>query len=176
MSLYGLKIKPYLIVRIMRFSALFLTILFCFSSALGQTPQIIHIKKTDDSFYFFQKGKSTDTITKTKGNLFYLIVKGKVRDRLIINIENAQLLKTFNDSIYKLNFVKGIAYECLFEKNINDDSNMKSKKNKNDVTFSSEFKCLINGISSGNKNKIILRFKIKGDSGYFLENSFWFEE
>jgi len=154
----------------------FLFAIFQLSTFYSQIPQIIHVKKTDESFYFFQKGNSTDSISKTTGNTFYLIVRGKLRDRLVIDIENGQLLKTANDSIFKFHYVKGIAYECFFEKIIEGNPIEKRNKTKNKVTVTYEFKCLINGVSSEEKNKVIFRFKTKGDSEYFLENRFWFKE
>ncbi len=158
-----------------RFTLLFFAILFL-SDFYSQAPQIIHVKKTDDSFYFFQKGRSTDSISKTTGNTFYLIVRGKLRNRLVIDIENGQLLKTTNDSVFKFNYIKGIAYECFFEKIIEGNPLEKRNKAKNTVTVKYYFKCLINGVSNEEKNKVFFRFKTKGDSEYFLENKFYFRE
>ncbi len=155
---------------------LFLIAIFHLNTFYSQAPQIIRVKKTDDSFYFFQKGNSTDTLSQTKGNAFYLIVKGKLRDRLIIDVENGQLLKTANDSVFKFHYIKGITYECFFEKVIAGVPLEKRIKNKNTVTVAYEFKCLINGVSNEEKNNILFRFKTKGDSEYFLENKFYFRE
>ncbi len=148
---------------ILLFSVLFVTTLY------SQTPEVIKVKKTNTNLYFFQKGNSSDTITKTKGNLFYLIVKDTLKNRLNIFIENGQLVKTNNDSVFKLNYVKGMAYECVFVKSVTTEL-------KNKVITKYDFKCLINGVSAEESKKIIFRFRLKNEPNNLLVNTFYFKE
>jgi hypothetical protein len=159
----------------MRQNLFLFLIFFYFHTVFCQSTQVIRVKKTDNNLYFFQKGNSSDTISKNKGDLFYLLPKDKLKKILIIHIENGQLLKTHNDSIFKLNYVKGIGYEGVFERIFDlNEKPAKGPESKQALKF--EFKCLINGVSSEKQNKVVFRFKVKGEANPFLENTFYFQE
>ena len=150
---------------------------FYFHHINSQTLQTIKIKKSEETFYFFQKGNPTDTISKGKGDVFYLTVKENLKNRLIILIENGQLLKTENDSVFKLNYIKGISYECLFEKiMIKDlDAKINQRKSSDSSQYSKyEFKCLINGVSTTVQQNVVFRFKLKNELNFILENKFYY--
>lgn len=155
-------------------SILLLFTLIIFNSLLAQTPQIIRVQKSNTDLFFFQKGKETGTITKTEGNVFYLIVKDTLKDKLTIFLDNAQLLTTSNDSVFRLNYVKGMSYECVFSKTVSKKYRDMAIRPKDVIQY--EFKCLINGVSLEEINKITIKFKQKGDPNYLLENAFWYKE
>ncbi len=154
----------------------FFALLFSFCLT-AQPTQVIKVKKNDDNLYFFQKGKSTDTISKNKGDLFYLLPKTRLKKILIIHIENAQLLRTDNDSLFRVNYVKGISYECVYEKSYNlekGENEYNAKDLEKKAVYS--FKCQINGVATENKNKIVFRLKVKNEVNPFLENVFYYKE
>jgi len=147
---------------------------FCSYNLSCQNPQTIKVKKENENFYFFQKGISSDTISKNKGDLFYFVVNDKLKNNLIILIENGQFVKTGNDSIFKFNYIRGIAYECLFEKI--PEKSLGQPLDKDHVNIKYEFKCLVNGVSAEERNRISFRFKLKNEAVPFLENRFYYRE
>jgi hypothetical protein len=155
-------------------SFLFFLTIFIFTSVLAQTPQIIRVQKSNANLLFFQKGKEMDTITNTEGNVFYLIVRDTLKDKLTIFLDNAQLIRTSNDSIFRLNYIRGTAYDCVFMKTVAKKYRYMSTRPKDVIHY--EFKCLVNGASSEDNSKIIIRFKQEGDTEYLLENTFWYKE
>lgn len=72
---------------------------------------------------------------------------------MTLQLENAQLVKTSNDSLYRLTYIYGVNYECIFSK-----SNQKNKK-ENETEYA--FKCLINGASQRAANDIYIKFRIE---------------
>ncbi len=139
-------------------------------------PTVFKVKKANESFYFFQKGNAKDTISKNSGDLFYLIIKDKLKKILYIHIDNGQLLKTDNDSVFRVNYIKGIKYECFFEKILAEGPDeFPGKKNDQEKNITYNFKCMINGVSNEEKNKIVFRFKVKDEALPFLENKFFYK-
>jgi hypothetical protein len=135
----------------------------------------IKIKKEDYSLYFFQKGNKTDTISKTKGDLFYLKAGLSRRSDLLIEIENGKLLPLINDTIMQLVLMPGMNYRHRFS--TNSSSNMISEKNKSadkPLPFS-VFKTEVNGASvNQNPSQITIRFtNLRGDS-ILLKNIFFY--
>lgn len=141
---------------------LFLSVCF-FPSA--QTVNTIKVKKSSNVFYFYQKGIKKDTISKTEGNLFYLIASDSLKKHLSISVENGQLLKTANDSLYLFKYVKGMKYECVF-KPVNKQANI----------LSFEFKTLVNGVSQLSSNTIIISVTTESGKKPVLEDKFYFRE
>ncbi len=72
--------------------------------------QKIKVKREDNRFFFFQTGKKNDTIIKNKSDLFLVKFPDSLMHSLQITIENGQLIKTKNDSLYKLVPILGMKY------------------------------------------------------------------
>jgi len=119
--------------------------------------------KKDRPFLFYQQGNKTDTISKNKGDVFYLSVPDSIKENLHIHLENGQLVRTQNDSLYKLNYVPAIRYECYF---------VKSKESDNKDVYL--FKTLINGVSSESSNVIRITFKVNYKEQPLIENKFYY--
>lgn len=147
-------------------SILFLLIL---NASPAQSVEKIKFKKQNSLLYFFQKGAKSDTIVKNKSDLFYLVVPDTLKDKIIIFVDNGQLLPTPNDSIVKLNFVRGFNYESLFLPEEQSAAGADKKKQFH-------FKTLVNGTSLQPINSV--RFKIvnKKEDGVIIENVFFYHE
>ncbi|MGZ4090654.1 MAG: hypothetical protein ACXVNO_08030 [Bacteroidia bacterium] len=139
---------------------------FTYSFVSAQVPQKIKVKKQKDQVYFYQKGNKTDTITRTSGNMFYLIVSEAMKGDISVFIENGQLLKTSNDSLYTFKYVKGISYECVFKNAGEGTQNQKPKF---------EYKVLVNGVTQEAPNTVVIRLKEKDEPGFFIENRFYYK-
>lgn len=129
----------------------------------SQSPSAVKIKKYNSDFYFYQKGSRTDTISRSKGNYFYLVVNDSLKSQLSIFIENGQLIETKNDSLYKFVYVKGLSYECLFKK-------------PTDIGQKWQYEVLVNGTTPELPNKVIIRLKKREASKYLIENKFYYSE
>lgn len=90
--------------------------LFCVSSyvLLSQLPATIRVKRNSELIYFFQKDLKTDTITKNKGNLFYLFVPDSIKEFISVQTENGMLEPNKGDSLLRFNFLKGLKYELIY--------------------------------------------------------------
>lgn len=128
----------------------------------SQSPAAVKIKKYNSALYFYQKGTHTDTISKTKGNIFYLVANDSLKSQIHIFIENGQLVKTKNDSVFKFVYVKGMSYECFFLKIFNENK--------------WKFETLVNGTTSERPDKVIFRVKKRNESVYLIENKFSYLE
>lgn len=123
----------------------FLLFLFVFVATKAQkSDAVIHLKKESAYFLFFQQGKKTDTINNSQNNIFYLLIPDTLKEELSFNTENAQIARYKNDSLVKVNYLPGLKYEYLFEKEKSEnDFEKKDKKTVN--TKKGSFKSLING-------------------------------
>ncbi|MCW3075511.1 MAG: hypothetical protein JWO32_120 [Bacteroidetes bacterium] len=146
-------------------SLLFIILFICAGSLIAQKTNSIKVKKTNTSFYFFQKGNKTDTISKNKGNEFYLIVNDSLKKTLTVLIDNGQLIKTLNDSVYTFKYIRGFNYECSF----------KPKEIKSGELVQYELKTLVNGVSSQPARTIFFIFKKGAEARPFLENKFYYK-
>ncbi len=144
---------------------LFLLLFTGASKVHAQKANPIKVKKANSSFYFFQKGNNTDTISKNKGNEFYLIANDSLKKILTVFIDNGQLIKTLNDSVFVFKYVKGFAYECFF----------KAKETRPGEPIKYELKTLVNGISSIPPHTIQFAFKKGSEIKPLLENKFYFK-
>jgi hypothetical protein len=137
--------------------------LFSFLSVacLAQVADPIKVKKEKNIYLFYQAGTQTDTLTTSSGNLFYLVVSDSLKPFVSLQIENAQLVKTSKDSVYKLVYIYGLNYEGSYQKRNN---------HKHEDAY--EFRCLVNGASTRNKNEIYIRFKIEVRPGSLWEKKF----
>jgi len=167
-----------------RSSRLFLIFLglICFQNYKSQIPLTIKVKKLPGDIYFFQKGESSDTITKNQHDLFYLLVPDSVKKNISVLVENGQFVITENDSIVKLNYMQGLKYESLYVKpdilNPTLNTSPKKKNNtlqKNNDHVKREFKTFINGTSVYQLNKILIQLYNKKTGKIFLENIFYYK-
>lgn len=136
----------------------------CADISNAQVEQKIRFKKEQGFIYFFQKDQYSDTIKTGKGEVFYLIVPDSIKPFISIQVDNAQLLKTENDSLVKINYVKGFNYESLF---IASEPDKRKRKNF-------EFRTLVNGVSAVAPDRIEIKFIDKREKNVLLKNMFYF--
>lgn len=136
--------------------------------SFGQEPPTIKVKKINSNVYFFPKNAPGDTIIKNKTDLFYLVVSDLIKSKTTIYVENGTFSRTDNDSIYKLNYISGISYECVFYK-----TTITNKKGE--VKNGYEFKSQINGTSGQPKNQVLVYFKYESEVKPFIENRFYYK-
>jgi hypothetical protein len=151
----------------------FLYILFIFfgftNSAFTQKEDKIRFKKNSSLIYFFQKDVYRDTLQKGLSDVFYLIVPDSLKPYLSIQVDNAQLLKTENDSLVTVKYVKGFDYESIF---IPTEQNTRVKAKQKSV----EFKTLVNGVSEVSPDRIEITFIDKRQKNVLLKNVFYSKE
>lgn len=70
----------------------------------------VKVKKEDNRFIFFQLGAKTDTIVKNKSDQFILHLPDSLKNNIGIFLSNGQLVKTNQDSIYRLRPIPGMKY------------------------------------------------------------------
>lgn len=134
----------------------------------AQKEDKIRFKKSASLIYFFQKDAYRDTLQKGLGDVFYLIVPDSLKPYLSIQLDNAQLLKTENDSLVKVNYVKGFNYESIYIPMA--QSTQVNAKQKN-----VEFKTLVNGVSAVSPDRIEIKFIDKRQKNVLLKNVFYFK-
>lgn len=81
--------------------------MICLSSGAQQK---IKIKKVDNTFLFLQAGTKNDTVIKNQTDLFRIHFPDSARHQLVIHIQNAQFMKTKNDSLFRLAYIPGMKY------------------------------------------------------------------
>jgi hypothetical protein len=118
--------------------------------------------KVKKQLQFYQLGKICDTVSAGKGDLFYLSVPDSLKKQVSVLIENGKLDLVKNDSLVKLSYLPGLRYEGLF---VSKDSNPESPF---------VFKSLINGISTTEKKKILIRIVNKKKDKALLEKEYYF--
>jgi hypothetical protein len=136
----------------------------------AQNTQVIKVRKINNSFFFFQKGNSNDSIISNSTNEFYLLVNDSLKKHLVVHVENGQLLSTSNDSLVKLNYMKALKYECFYSELKN--SGPASSDKKRDF----KFETLINGVSTFTDKKIRIKIFDKRYDKLLLENIFYYRE
>lgn len=150
----------------------FLNIFLCLCIGILQIPaQIqnkISFKKNSNFIYFFQKGNYEDTLTNSQGTVFYLLVPDSLKPYVSIQVENAQLLKTNQDSLVEVKYMKGMNYESIY---ILDEVPSKAKKTKQPF----EFKTLVNGVNTRRPEEIEIQFVDKREKNVLLKNTFYFK-
>lgn len=142
----------------------FFFFLFLFSSVLTKGQESFKVRKQGE-LVFYQKGIKRETIDAREGTLFYLRVPAELQPKVLIHIDNAQLI-SINDTIFKLRFVRGVKYECAYV--LNDESDKTKQKR--------EYKVMINGSSDFEKNKIRITFVDDERKETLLENIFQYKE
>lgn len=157
----------------MRYLVQFIFILFSFS-LLSQNEKIT-IKKEDFSLFFFQSGVKSDTITKNKGNVFYLKAGKNRKCDLLIEIENAKLTPHKGDSLYQLVRMPGMNYRHRFVCGSEQSTDKKNGKTQPPNTAVNELKTEVNGAgTNANSSEVRIKFtNLRGDS-LLLQNHFYY--
>lgn len=159
--------KAYFTMKLFSICVFILT--FIFSTA--QTPSDkIKIRKSDTQFYFFQSGKKTDTISSKSGNLFYLQIPKDKRCTYKIEIQNGQLLKTKNDTIYKLVRLNNLNYIHYYT------DTLTTIKNTNTMAKCSKYTFAIDGANNLNTPNVVrVRFVNSFNDSTILINKFYYK-
>lgn len=127
------------------------------------TPGTIKVRK-DKPFLFFQVGAATDTVSATKGNVYYISFPDSLKDRLTINVFNGQMLLK-NDTLLELRYLGGLKYEGFYEG--------KEKWEGKKPVKSWEFKLRINGTTDYEAGKILIQ--ITDRMKVVLENKLYYK-
>ena len=90
--------------------AKFVTLILILSSLVVHAQQQIKVRRNDNRFLFFQIGDKSDTIARNKGDLFIIHFPDSIQHRLVIHLQNAQLVKTAGDSLFRLAYIPGMKY------------------------------------------------------------------
>jgi len=147
---------------------------FFFSCFLGtlhsQTPGKIKFQKNSNLIYFFPKNSNTDSVVKSKTDIFYLVVPDSLKKFVTVYVENGKLLKTTSDSLVKLNYMPGLKYESQYVINEMPDSGAKGFKKVFDLIS------LIDGPSSYQKSRILVKIINKKEEKVVIENVFLYRE
>lgn len=141
------------------------TFLFLFLAILSHAQNQITVRKPKGGVVFYQIGERRSLINNQKGNSFVLIVNESSKPEIVIQVENAQLVKTEKDSIVKLIRVVGMNYENIFER----------KDGKSKIP-SYEFKTLVNGTSTAPREMIIVKIYNKVKDELLITNVFYYQE
>lgn len=75
-----------------------------------QAQQIIRVRHEDNRFLFFQTGAKSDTIVKNNGDLFRIHFPDSIQHRLAVHLQNARLIQTAGDSLFRLAYIPGMKY------------------------------------------------------------------
>lgn len=152
-----------------RISLLFILILLATPTLRAQNLQHIKVKKAETPFLFFQKNNVNDTISPKKSDLFYLLMSDSLKNQIIIESQNAQLMQQTGDSLVLLKYLPGINYLHKFvlgEEVLNSGENVPLKKTKKEHLV---LITMIDGASTLEKNKIKIVFRNKNNKTIFAE-------
>lgn len=85
-------------------------IIFFLTAVPVLAQQSIKVRRADNRFLFFQTGAQSDTIARNKGDLFVLHFPDSIQHRLVVHLQNGQLIKTAGDSLFRLAYIPGMKY------------------------------------------------------------------
>jgi hypothetical protein len=137
----------------------------------AQPVETIRFAKDPALVYFFQKGRSGDTITKSKSDLFYLLVPDSLKQDIFIFVKNGRLLTTGNDSLVRFSFLKGLSYESGYFPEEAETGKPGPRTNKKWV-----LKSAINGTPpAGSGHKIVIRVWNRSEDKVLMENVFYYK-
>jgi hypothetical protein len=134
-------------------------------NVISQKTQSFRVRKPEGDLIFYQKGQMSDSLITNKTREFVLIVPEGMKKYLRIFLDNAQLVKTENDSVFNVNFIRGLAYECYYSSY--------HKKNEKDNW---EFLTLVNGVVPIPSQKIKIDIVDVRNQAILLSNVFYFKE
>jgi hypothetical protein len=132
-------------------------------SLVAQSEPPVRLKR-ERGMVFFQQGVKKDSISKNKGDVFYLLVPDSLKELVSIAVDNGRLLPTANDSLVTLSYLPGISYESMYV-----------KEERADRTAATTLKTLINGASTLDQNYVRIRIlhRIKGEQ---LRSTYHYKE
>jgi hypothetical protein len=140
--------------------------IICLTVSLkAQNTEPIRFRK-DQQIIFTQKGSKTDTLSKGRGDLFYLMIPDSLKEDVSIYTQNAQFMPTANDSIKKLNYIPGHNYESFYIRKLYE--NKKNPKPK------PEFSTLVNGASLLGKDEIIIEIVNRKTGELIIKDHFYY--
>jgi hypothetical protein len=147
-------------------------VFLCCSHVDAQPVKKIRVKKTaENTVFFFQKGKKSDTIVKNKNDLFYLLASDTLKSNLVIHVENGTLRKSYNDSLYQLVHIKGMSYEAVYEKTPIVLDELEARP-----ALRYELKSRVNGVPSQPGNVIRVTFRSEKITKPLPENVFYYKD
>jgi hypothetical protein len=162
----------------------FLILLVLFTKpARSQQIDAITVRKQAVDVYFFPKDKHGDTISA--GALFYLIIPEKLKNAIAILTDNARIVSTENDSLFKCQYLPGLKYESFFalEDSVLEAAKapshlqQRSSKVNSQTHTARDYKMggLINGTSVMDRS--LLRFRIydKTEEKVILQRTYYFK-
>jgi hypothetical protein len=141
----------------------FLFLIHFVAPIFSQNIDTLHFKKTNNQFLFFPKSENSTAISASQINLFYLLLSDALKNKLEIEISNAQLKSTNNDSLVQIKYLPSLNYLVKFEKEKNQNSNF-------------ELKTMIDGESNFPLKKIRISFIQKFDSKIFAQFEYEVED
>lgn len=133
----------------------------------AQEPATIRFAREKNQLYFFQTGEKSDTISKGRGDLFFMVIPDTLKNVLRINIDNALMEPGSGDSLYRLLYMPGLRYELIFI-----DSVKALPGDKNEVFY--RLKVRINGAALLPAPVIRIEFVDRRRDRRLLENDFYF--
>jgi hypothetical protein len=145
-------------------------LLFSFTITFSQNnTDKIKVRKTDSEFYFFQQGRKSDTIS-SNSNLFVMQIPKSKRCTYKIEIQNGQLLKTKNDTVFKLVKLNNLNYIHYYS------DTLTTMKNSNAPDKCSKYTVAIDGANNLNTPNIIrIRFVNSFNDSTILINKFYYK-
>lgn len=149
----------------------FLCLIWLTFNIHAQAIEQIHLKKNNQNFVFFQKGKACDTIVCGRSDLFYLLITDTLKQQLIIETENAQINSSSNDSLVLIKYIPGIKYLNKFVAE-EKENNLMTQTSKNKKTKISMI-TLIDGASNSLSQKIKINFIYKFSHQSFAEFTYF---
>lgn len=145
----------------------YVLIFFTFSKVFSQSPEKIKFQKNSTLIYFFQKSANKDSVVNSSNDLFYLVVPDSLKKHIVIYVENGKLIRTSNDSLVRLTYMKGLKYESQF---VISEMTEGQKKLKREFELIS----LIDGTTTYPKDKLLIQVLNKKEEKVLIENVFFY--
>lgn len=143
-----------------------------FGALSAQPVEKIHFAKDESLIYFFQKGPAGDTILKNKSDLFYLLVPDVLKPDISILVDNGRILATGNDSLVRVEFIKGLRYESMYTLREEDQPTAKKKAPKVKRILST----FINGTApEGRENIMVISIVNRKEEQTVFGNVFYYK-
>jgi len=131
--------------------------------------QKIRFKKEGTIFVLYKSGAFSDSLISEnfKNNLFTYIVPDSLKKRYVINSCNGLFISSNNDSLIYLKHSKGLQYQLVFEKEI-DNAYSTSKK-------SPKLKSQINGVCDAPPSQIKIELLDLKNEKVLLTNYYYLD-
>jgi len=110
---------------------------------------------------FYQKGKESDTISNSGGNVFCYFVPDSMKRSVLVHVENGKLDAISGDTLLKFTYLPGLIYEGIFV----------NKENYSESPL--VFRSLINGIATLEKPKLSIRIVNRREKLFFAHEYYF---